>query len=786
MTRDALVVGINQYPFLKDTPTSKAKHLKTPASDAEAIAQLLEIDGNFRVQRLPRSNINGRLQVDPEKPVSADDLLDEIIKLFQTEDGRDTALLFFAGHGLQKPLGSLKQILMATSDANPVNKKWNGILLRDLWEIVEQSPVKEQIIWLDSCYSGEFLELKDSDFPGKVAGRRRLIIAASHSSEVAYQRLDGKHGVLSGALIEGLNPDKIPQGDWITDRTLEDFVDREFKKYYDEAKIPQTPRIKRPDQPIKLILGKGRKHQESEDSENTPLGSFGLSPFVSREDFFREWLNTEKPFNHAWQLVGRTDYLQNLNDFVQSEEQKVVILPGRGGIGKTKLLHAFAEQFNNSNLTLRFVEEGVPITAENVVNLPISNCVVVLDDAHRREEDIAVLLAFVKQHCTIKLIVSCRPYGVEYLQVILRQSGIDSRQIKRLDELKELSRDDVKALASQALGEKYANLVGKLATVTKDCPLVTVVGGRLLAEKSILPSLLERDEDFQYDVLTRFRDTFLGQISQQLKSEFCKELLKLIAAIAPMRLNNEQFKQVAAEFLQVSTSQLVSSVGILEKSGILLRRGGIRRITPDVLADQILYDACLTAQGESTGYIQEVFDKFKSVCLTKLLNNFAELDWRIRQSSGEKTDLLANIWHNIWEDFRTSSNYDRCKWLDIIATVAYYQPERTLELVEFAIRNPTTTSEDESIARIDRYTHKNVLLKLPEILKTISYTLNYLPRCCELLWRLRKCGGIDVLQKVASYGIKKPVQFNQTILEAVTRWLRLSSKADEMCSLLDI
>lgn len=42
MAREALVVGINQYSFLKDTPTSQAKHLTTPASDAEAIAQLLE------------------------------------------------------------------------------------------------------------------------------------------------------------------------------------------------------------------------------------------------------------------------------------------------------------------------------------------------------------------------------------------------------------------------------------------------------------------------------------------------------------------------------------------------------------------------------------------------------------------------------------------------------------------------------------------------------------------------------------------------------------------------
>jgi hypothetical protein len=39
MRRDTLVVGINQYPFLKDTPTSPPKHLTTPAADAEAIAQ---------------------------------------------------------------------------------------------------------------------------------------------------------------------------------------------------------------------------------------------------------------------------------------------------------------------------------------------------------------------------------------------------------------------------------------------------------------------------------------------------------------------------------------------------------------------------------------------------------------------------------------------------------------------------------------------------------------------------------------------------------------------------
>jgi len=54
MSRDALVVGINQYYSLKP--------LNTQAADAEAIAQYLEKYGNFQViHRLPRL-INEKLK----------------------------------------------------------------------------------------------------------------------------------------------------------------------------------------------------------------------------------------------------------------------------------------------------------------------------------------------------------------------------------------------------------------------------------------------------------------------------------------------------------------------------------------------------------------------------------------------------------------------------------------------------------------------------------------------------------------------------------------------------
>ncbi len=334
--RDALVVGINQYPFLEDAITGQAKHLRTPASDAEAIAQLLEADNNFQVRRLPSSEIDGKLRVDPDKLIEADELLDEITKLFLTEDGRNTALLFFAGHGLPKPLGNLKQILLATSNANPRRKKWDGILLRDLWDIVEQSPVQEQIIWLDSCHSGELLEFKDSDLPRQNSERKRFLIAASHSSEVAYERLDGKHGVLSGALIEGLNPDRMPQNQWITDRKLADFVEEKLKAYYLEAKLPQQPQIRRPDREINLVFGKNSSNIDRLTEQKISVDR--KIPFVL-------------PQLDVSSFTGRKEELKKLKDLLLNCQGtkicSIASLFGVGGIGKSALAFHFATLHKN-------------------------------------------------------------------------------------------------------------------------------------------------------------------------------------------------------------------------------------------------------------------------------------------------------------------------------------------------------------------------------------------------------------------------------------------------------
>ncbi|MBH8574937.1 hypothetical protein I8752_18320 [Nostocaceae cyanobacterium CENA369] len=519
---------------------------------------------------------------------------------------------------------------------------------------------------------------------------------------------------------------------------------------------------------------------------------------ITAEDFFRPLLNAKNLFNHTWSLVGRTKSVEELHKFVESEQQRVAILTGRGGIGKTKLLHTFAQQFDehHQQFTLRFLMQGVPIAIENLEELPKEPCVIVVDDAHQRD-DLLVLLAFVRQNShRFKLVFSSRPQAIDFLHSRLTRAEFDPREIWEFEILKELSRDEVKELAIQVLSNEYAHYAERLTIITRDCPLITVIGGKLLAEKKVDPLLLERDEEFRNWILKRFQDELVGKVSEQVEPKLCRELLQLIAATAPIRLTNEEFKQVVVNSINIDKHTLVSTLGILETAGILLRRGDTLRITPDILSDYILHEACLTKQGDLTGYAQQVFNNFMQICPEQVLRNLAELDWRIYHTNGEQTNLLAEIWRNIKEEFQRASNFDRCQMLNILKEVAYYQPRQMLELVEFAIRNPATTADDDKIPQIYYFTHTDVQIKLPELLELIGYTLDYLPRCCDLLWELAKNDKrelnpypehpIRILTKLAKYDIYKFLEVNRIVLDSVARWLKKSNVHNYIYSPLDV
>ncbi len=482
MAREALVVGINQYPFLKDTPTSKAKHLTTPASDAEAIAQLLETYGDFRVRRLPASVIDGKFQIDPNKTVKAEELEKAIAELFLPNSDRDpeTALLFFAGHGLRKSIGSLTQGFLATSDASPSKNLW-GMSLRDLQEILHKSPVKQQIVWLDCCFAGELLNFKDTELGQHSSRCDRFLIAASRDYEVAYEQLNGEYGVLTGALLKGLDPYQVPEYAWITDGTLVVSVQHQWQDYYGQTKIPQSPLISNHGEKINLV--QGRKQQESENSKlgnesqlcrdtkytinrSDVLAKEGISPrpkrteaeiltaFKQASSIGRNWLRT---------IDGKPIPRSELPKLIELIEQgsRTILLTDRPGSGKTcllldlvdyierdkesawGLLFIKGDQFTNAESEHNLVANGLPedIVGQCARLTEFRRTVVIIDSLDslslsRQHDALKVFLRIIDRLGKIEgvtIITACRNFDLEYDSLLRGRSWQHKVNLQPLD-----------------------------------------------------------------------------------------------------------------------------------------------------------------------------------------------------------------------------------------------------------------------------------------------------------------------------------------------------------------
>ncbi|KAB8314422.1 hypothetical protein SD81_038615 [Tolypothrix campylonemoides VB511288] len=304
--REALVVGISIYDY---EPLRPRKGQGIPAyQDAEEIARRLDKDGGFHVTRLAEEN----------KEVESEDLETAIANLF-CPHGRsipDTALLFFAGHGLRKIRGSKTDGYLATTDADQNKNHW-GVSLTWLWGILNDSRVQEQIVWLDCCYSGEILNFEKTELAKLTMedqGRSRFVIAASREFEPAQATIK-KHGLLTAALLKGLDPEQNSNG-LVTNQTLIEVVQKELK----QAK--QQPLFLNPIREI-LLTGKRGELLTTIPEENSPYK--GLSSFQVED----------APFFH-----GREGLTSELLDKVKIAEQNFLAVLGASGSGKSSLLQA--------------------------------------------------------------------------------------------------------------------------------------------------------------------------------------------------------------------------------------------------------------------------------------------------------------------------------------------------------------------------------------------------------------------------------------------------------------
>lgn len=472
-------------------------------------------------------------------------------------------------------------------------------------------------------------------------------------------------------------------------------------------------------------------------------------------------------FDFDQTLRGRKRRLEELTAFANDRDARIAVLSGRGGVGKTKLLIDWAHELEGWRQL--WVNPYGKWSPESAAEVPQQDTILIVDDAHQYS-DLEQLIAYVAnapRGAQRKLLIATRPSGHSYVDEVLAREA-DESFVRRFKPLQQPGPNAILEIAEEVLGADYAQHAESLSRVSADTPLITVVGGRLIARRQIGPELLANDADFRNAVFAKFAADCEGDLPAGGGTR--QELLQLVSAVQPVLEQDNHFADRAAAFLSVRPDHVWRGLDDLEQRGVLLRGKGGLRIAPDLFGDYLLESASITRYGVSTGFADAVFTSFGETHLSNLLKNFAELDWRITQRDPESR-LLNQIWQSLYALFRGQNAIERERFLGAIAAIAVFQPKGAQQVAQIAMDEPV---ESVRLWSIRRLTQDDVLRHVSPLLGVTIFHQPTSRDAFERLWSLAQHSESDVhnparhaLEDAIAYRKYKNVEFNERILALV-------------------
>jgi hypothetical protein len=346
----AVVIGIDRYN------SESIQNLRTPVSDARALADLLETEYEYKS---PKGKII-RLFNEAATLTGLQTLLNDTLPNQLKPTKSDRLILYFAGHGIPRNGQDGPEGYLVPQDADS-QKQDSFLPMSKVYEALSKLECHHLLVILDCCFAGTF----------RWAGRREMILiletvrrehydrfirypawqvmtSAAHDQEaldVAKLASDKRgavadekqelHSPFALALLKGLRSHKadvITDG-VITAHELYLYLEQQVSKLSGERQKPGLYPMKLEYDRGEFVFTKagfdpldpvtGLKPAPKLNEENNPYR--GLKPFDERHSHF---------------FFGRKTLIERLSDRLSQPNRSLTVVLGASGSGKSSLVKA--------------------------------------------------------------------------------------------------------------------------------------------------------------------------------------------------------------------------------------------------------------------------------------------------------------------------------------------------------------------------------------------------------------------------------------------------------------
>ncbi|MEB3260508.1 MAG: hypothetical protein VKP63_07780 [Cyanobacteriota bacterium] len=499
-------------------------------------------------------------------------------------------------------------------------------------------------------------------------------------------------------------------------------------------------------------------------------GTQRSAAWLSKDEFFSHFLSDQALFHHCWEVVGRDAERLLLRKALADQSIRIIGLIGGPGEGKTRLLLDGLDQIQCSQPETRIVIAcGQSIDTADLAQLGRRDTLMVVDDAQDLESFDA-LCRHLLQKPNARLLLACHPAKVPAIETNLAKFNLNGAAYQAIT-LGRPSREDAETLACQVLtrhggDQRLARFIGGLC---QDSPLALVIGAQLVAREGLDPRKFASSQAFQATVWSRYIRMISTSVSDGAgggpDADRVRRMLLLFALLQPLDPDSAGVLDLLENLHQIQTPDATRLTKYLFQSGVLVQRGSRCHLSPDLLADALIVESCITAQGAFNTYPEQLFQRADHPYKGQLLFNLSRLDWRLREQSAVHQPRLQSLWSLIGRAI-----WPQQSLLKGAIAAAFYQPQCAM-----------------SLARQWIVAGQGAHFEACRLIQAAVSSGEQLESACELLWELARSDGretqhypnhpLRVLQELArpvvlhsQHDVKAVVVFALRLLPAPESW----------------